>query len=322
MHESPWEVMSLEVHEVEIRSVSRHILILRSSASHQDLHETLRRLCDDFGDDREERRQLESSKAKQELREWLAGPFDPRKKQDETWNERLPDTGQWFLQSREFQTWLEGPDEQTPRILNVIGKSGAGKTSLMSSAIKAAQSLEKRSPQIAVAYYYCSFNEAASQDPANMVGSFISQVSLTCPDLLEGLESGLARRERPTIKDLEQRFELQSARSSVKILLLVDAVNECKQIGPMIDSLLRLVKSASEVRVLFTNTVEDPLITTLAESTGLKYPKATVLRMPPMKIDIDLFIEAKIGEKKNLQKLPRETREEIKGVLSSKANGT
>lgn len=256
----------------------------------------------------------ESSKA---LGTWLSGQIDPSQKQDETWRERHPDTGQWFLQGRKFQAWLKGPAQQTPRVLNIIGKSGAGKTSLISSAIKAAQSLETAHSQVAIAYFYCSFNEAASQDPANMVGSFISQVSVVCPNLLEGLEVGFARKERPLLQDLERRLTSQTARSSLKVFLLVDAVNECKKIEPMIDVLLRLADSW-HIRVLFTSTEEDPLITAL---TDLEAPKATALRMSALSVDIDLFIEAQMKEKRNLQRLPLEMRKEIKDVLSTRADG-
>lgn len=258
-----------------------------------------------------------SDKSK-ELRAWLSGQYDPSQKQDETWRERHPDTGQWFLQSREFRAWLEGPSQQTPPVLNLIGKSGAGKTSLISSAIKAAQSMGRNNPQITVAYFYCSFDEIASQDPVNMLGSFISQVSSLCPNILEGLDAGFARRERPAVKDLERSLTYQTAHSSLKTLLFVDAVNECKKPEPMIDSLLRLAKSTSDVRVLFTGTNEDPLIEDL---TLLEPPKATSVRMSALRADIDMFIDAKIKEKKNLQRLPPEMREEVKDVLSRKSDG-
>ena len=150
-------------------------------------------------------------------------------------------------------------------------------------------------PQIAAAYFSCSFNEAASQDPAHMVGSTISQVPTVCPNMLEGLEVGFGRRERPTLQGLEQRLTSQTARSSLKILLLVDAVHECKKIEPMIDTLLRLAESASDIRVLFTRTEEDPLITTLID---LEPPKATALEMSALSAVIDLFIEANIKEKR------------------------
>ena len=252
-----------------------------------------------------------------ELRAWLSGRLDPTQKQDEVLRERQPDTGQWFLQSRRFRAWLETPAQETPRVLNLVGKSGAGKTSLISSAIRAAQSMGRDEPQTAVAYFYCSFDEAASQDPVHVVGSFISQVSAVCPNMLEGLEVGLAKKERPTLQDLEQRLVYQAARETLKVLLFVDAVNECKKAEPMIDSLLRLAESV-EIRVLFTSTEEDPLVTDL---TNHKPAKATAVRMSALSEDIDLFIEAKIKEKKNLQRLPPEVRQEIRAVLSRKADG-
>ena len=95
-------------------------------------------------------------------------------------------------------------------------------------------------------------------------------------------------------------------------------MNECKKIEPMIATLLRLAESAADVRVLFTSTDEYPLIMELID---LNPPKATSLRMSAISADIDLYIEAKIEEKKNLQRLPPEMREEIKDVLSGKADG-
>ena len=257
----------------------------------------------------------ESSKA---LRAWLSGHYDPTQKQDETWRERHPDTGQWFLQSHMFRAWLERPPGETQRVFNLIGKSGAGKTSLISSAIRAAQTMGMHNPQIAVAYFYCSFDEVASQDPVNMVGSFLSQVSSICPNILEGLDVNFARKERPAIEELEQHLTNRTARSSLKTLLFVDAVNECKKIEPMISTLLRLAQSASDIRVLFTSTEEDPRMTDLIR---LNPPTAMSLRMSAFSADIDLFIDAKLKEKKNLQRLPSDKVEEIKLVLSSKADG-
>lgn len=263
--------------------------------------------------------QQSTSISSRELRTWLSGEIDATQKRHETWKERHSDTGRWFLDSPEFRTWLEEPVQQIPRILNIIGKSGAGKTSLISSAIKAAQLMEEDDSQIAVAYFYCCFNEVASQAPDNMVGSFISQVSTVHPNILEGLELGFARKERPTLEDLEKRLAFQSARSSLKTLLFVDAVNECKKPDAMIECLLRLAESTFDIRVLFTNIEEDPVIT---ELTDLKVPKATAFRMPAQGGDIDLFIEAKMKEKKNLQRLPPEMREDIRFVLSRKADGS
>ena len=279
-------------------------------------------VIDIVGSTRETARRIEGlalSDSSNELRAWLSGHYDPTQKQDETWRERHPETGQWFLQSHRFRAWLEGPPRETQRVLNLIGKSGAGKTSLISSAIKAAQMTGRNNPQTAVAYFYCSFDEVASQNPVNMVGSFLSQVSTICPKILEGLDVNFTRKERPAVNELEQRLTNQTARSSLKTLLFVDAVNECKHIDPMINTLLRLAQSESDVRVLFTSTEEDPLMT---ELTRLKPPKATSLRMSGLSADIDLFIDAKLKEKKNLQGLSSEKIEEIKLVLSSKAGGT
>ena len=306
----------LDILVQQTANVSTNVDLLK-----QQLTSMSANVIDIVGSTRETARRIEglaSNESGKELRAWLSGHYDPTQKQDETWRERHPDTGQWFLQSHMFRAWLEGSPQETQRVFNLIGKSGAGKTSLISSAIRTAQTLGRNNPQTAVAYFYCSFDEVASQDPVNMIGSFLSQVSTVCPNILEGLDVKFFRKERPAVQEIEQHLTNQIARSSLKTLLFVDAVNECKKIEPMMNTLLRLAQSASDIRVLFTSTEEDPLI---MELTRLKPPKAMSLRMSALSADIDLYIDAKLKEKKNLQGLPSEKIEEIKLVLSSKASG-
>ena len=306
----------LDILVQQTANVSTNVDLLK-----QQLTSMSANVIDIVGSTRETARRIEglaSNESGKELRAWLSGHYDPTQKQDETWRERHPDTGQWFLQSHMFRAWLEGPPQETQRVFNLIGKSGAGKTSLISSAIRTAQTLGRNNPQTAVAYFYCSFDEVASQDPVNMIGSFLSQVSTVCPNILEGLDVKFSRKERPAVQELEQHLTNQIARSSLKTLLFVDAVNECKKIEPMMNTLLRLAQSASDIRVLFTSTEEDSLI---MELTRLKPPRAMSLRMSALSADIDLYIDAKLKEKKNLQGLPSEKIEEIKLVLSSKASG-
>lgn len=162
----------------QVANVSTNVKLLKEQSTSISAN-----VRDIAGSTRETHRLLDSlalNEKSKELREWLSGPFDPTQKQDETLRERHPDTGQLFLQSPKFRAWLEGPAQQTPRVLNLIGKSGAGKTSLISSAIKAAQSVGRENSQVAVAYYYCSFNEAASQDPVHMLNS-ASRITLCAP---------------------------------------------------------------------------------------------------------------------------------------------
>jgi len=51
------------------------------------------------------------------------------------------------------------------------GNSGAGKTVLTSSAVEEIRSLVSNDWTIGFAYFYCSSNDAASQEPVNILGS-------------------------------------------------------------------------------------------------------------------------------------------------------
>jgi hypothetical protein len=66
---------------------------------------------------------------------------------------RQPGTGQWLLDSPEFQTWLN-TENQT---LFCPGIPGAGKTILTSIVVEELTTRFSNDPTIGIAYIYCNF---------------------------------------------------------------------------------------------------------------------------------------------------------------------
>ena len=56
-----------------------------------------------------------------------------QKKHNDVCAQRLPDTGQWFLEREEFRSWRDNP--QSNNVLWCHGIPGAGKTVLSSVAL-------------------------------------------------------------------------------------------------------------------------------------------------------------------------------------------
>ena len=81
---------------------------------------------------------------------------------------RQPGTGDWFIESSEFQTWLATGNAK----LWVYGIPGAGKSILMAHTIEKILSLESlQSTDSAVAYFYCDYKDSKTQTPQAVLGS-------------------------------------------------------------------------------------------------------------------------------------------------------
>ena len=100
------------------------------------------------------------------------GPIGPQKNHETGLRLRHPNTGLWFTEGDNFNTWLNTPGAK----LWLYGIPGAEKKVLASSIIEKA--LAKTSRQVALAYFYCDYKDTATQQPANILGSLARRISL------------------------------------------------------------------------------------------------------------------------------------------------
>jgi len=98
---------------------------------------------------------------------------------------RQPGTGGWFLKHTSFQKWHSGEEHS---IFWLNGKSGSGKTILLSSAVERIRKLVSSTPSTAVAHFYCSYRNAKSSEPRNVFGSYIAQLCRVKPEYWSEVE--------------------------------------------------------------------------------------------------------------------------------------
>lgn len=80
-------------------------------------------------------------------------------------------TGKWLTESDDLRRWIEGRD---PRLW-LSGIPGAGKTVLASAIIEKAQKKAANSNgEIALAFFYCDYKDAATQDTSTILDSLIA----------------------------------------------------------------------------------------------------------------------------------------------------
>jgi Cdc6-like AAA superfamily ATPase len=157
--------------------------------------------------------------------DWLT-LVDYGPQQTEYIKRRQPGTGQWLLDSPEFQTWLN-IENQT---LFCPGIPGSGKTILTSIIVEELSRRFSNDPTIGITYIYCNFRRQ-DQQIDQLLASLLKQLAESQPSLLG------------TVKDLYNRHKMKRTRLSLeeisrslqavatlysRVFIIVDALDECQ----------------------------------------------------------------------------------------------
>lgn len=94
-------------------------------------------------------------------------------------------TGQWVLDSNEFQTWLN-TSRQT---LFCPGMPGGGKTMITSIIVNYLCTSYRKDANIGIAYIYCNFRNQEKQEPAQIFASLLRQLVQGRPCVPECVKS-------------------------------------------------------------------------------------------------------------------------------------
>jgi hypothetical protein len=104
--------------------------------------------------------------------DWLT-PVDYGPQQTDYIGRRQPGTSQWFLDSSEFQAWLE----RNNQTLFCPGIPGAGKTILTSIVVENLTTRFQSNKSIGIAYLYCNFRQQDIQKIVDLLASLLKQLA-------------------------------------------------------------------------------------------------------------------------------------------------
>ncbi|KAI0157927.1 ankyrin repeat-containing domain protein [Hypoxylon sp. FL1284] len=170
--------------------------------------------------------QRKDDKERSSILDWLT-PIDEHFQQADISRRRQAGTGQWFLDSPEFNTWLQSEEQA----LFCPGIPGAGKTFMTSLVIDELSSRFRDNENIGIAYVYCNFQRAQEQKTEDLIRCLLKQLAQgwsPLPLLLEKLyEDHKTKRTRPSLDKLQQALQSVACLYS-KVFILVDALDECQ----------------------------------------------------------------------------------------------
>ena len=168
----------------------------------------------------------------QAILNWLT-PIDYAPQQSDYIKRRQAGTGQWLLDSAEFQEWLE-TDKQT---LFCPGIPGAGKTILTSIVVnylfhefRRKEDDIQNDHSIGIAYLYCDFRRPHEQTLGNLLLSLLRQLvqrQPSVPDIIRVLHDRYKDKPlQPLLNEIIRALNSVTALYS-RVFIIVDALDEC-----------------------------------------------------------------------------------------------
>jgi predicted ATPase len=140
---------------------------------------------------------------------------------------RQEGTGQWLLQSNEFQQWLA----QRNKTLFCPGIPGAGKTIITSIVVHHLHSIFGNDPSIGIAYLYCNVRQQHEQKCSDLIVSLLKQLVREQPSI-PNVVKGLYRHHKPKgTRPLPDEIlgALHSVTASFsRTFIIIDALDECQ----------------------------------------------------------------------------------------------
>jgi Cdc6-like AAA superfamily ATPase len=164
-----------------------------------------------------------------EILNWLT-PIDYGHLQSDYLRRRQQGTGEWFLNSPEFQTWFNTA-QQT---LFCMGIPGAGKTIMTSIVIDHLTRSFPPGSTVGIAYVYCDFRRQHEQTLEHCLASLLKQLAQGLPSVPDTVKDLYSRhrdkRTHPTYDELAIALNSVIMMYS-RAFIVVDALDECTIVG-------------------------------------------------------------------------------------------
>lgn len=230
-----------------------------------------------------------------------------------------PGTGDWVLDSEDFDLWLTG----TREMIWLYGIPGSGKTVHCSTIIDHVQKICKNSekPVSFCIYYYFDFKDRRRQTFDGFIRSALAQVcqqSTIFPREVMNLYADKSKKgQDPNTATLVETF-LILLKQTGKTYIILDALDECLAQKEVFDLILRIKESPEwSANIMVASRVEQQI------QTKLQYlvTRAISLHGPQVDHDIQTLVRHVLASDPLLSNRPIHIKKEIEHAVVNGASG-
>ena len=221
--------------------------------------------------------------------EWLT-PINYGPQQSDFLRRRQPGSGQWLLDSNEYQTWLK----KSHQTLFCPGIPGAGKTILTAVVVNELFTQFQGNSDVGIAYIYCNFKRWGEQKAEHLLANLLKQLvqeRCSLPDIVRALyEQHGKRQTRPSLNELSKVLQTVASLYSTTFIV-IDALDECQVSDSCRDNFLSKIFSL-QARCgahIFANSRFSPDVTT-------KFKNAISIEIRATVDDVGRYIESRLSE--------------------------
>ena len=244
---------------------------------------------------------------------WLT-PIDYAPQQSDYLKRRQPGTGQWLLDSAEYQAWLK-TDKQT---LFCPGIPGAGKTILTSIVIADLFNRFRNDTTVGIVYVYCNFRQKDDQKVDDLLLSLLKQLAesqYSLPGSVKDLyDQHKRKRTRPSLDEI-LRVLRSAATMCSRAFIIVDALDECQvSDGCRARFLSELFSLQTHGVNIFATSRDIPDILD-------RFKTSVSLEIRATTDDVARYIEGHIGQLRSFVRENQQLQEEIKTGISEAVDG-
>jgi len=211
--------------------------------------------------------EIQHSQIEKNILQWLT-PTEYHSQQHDFSRERQPGTGQWFVNSKEFQSWLQASNHT----LFCHGIPGSGKTILTSTVIDNLCRIYSKNNSVGIAYVYCNFRQQGIQKIHDLIATLLrqlAQVHSPLPATVKGLyDQNQERKTQPSLTDLVATlYSVISASSKTFVILdaLDELSNDCRR---ELLSEIFMIRDKTRLNLLLTSRPNQDLERQVKECTS------------------------------------------------------
>jgi hypothetical protein len=171
-----------------------------------------------------------------------------------------------------------------------------------------------------MAYFYCDFRRPEFQDPVNVVGSLVAQLCSQLGYFPDKLETAFAhcssggQKRRSTLPLLMEVLAILAVER--KVILLVDAIDECNKRGDFFGAISNLEKEDG-ISMLITSRAEMEIQDALFFFKNLRIES----NLQEVGYDISQYIDHRLVSDRKLLWLNPSIRTDIRDLLNSRSHG-